>query len=762
MREFFKKHQLPITFFLLAVIAVLVKFAPFLFGQTLVFGDNYCLRVPGQLFSAQWLAQGIIPFWNPYIFSGLNWISDIHQSILYPTSLLFMIFHPAVALNVTIIAHLLIGYIGMYLLARVIRLEPIYAFLAGCMWMLSTQLMGTVHNLSTLQALPWLPMVIWAGMRIGIKRNATVVFALVAFCQLAAGYPQHAMYSVFSAVIFSFFLGRKNTIVWLKEWVITGIATVGVTSLYWLPFLEGFFESTRVEQTAVQAQLGSLHPAMLLKMFAPAMFDNAQLGMKWGPAWSVQPNWSLYFGWLALVVLGARLLRIRHWDEEDWFFGITSAATLLISMGMYLPGYELLQKAIPLLVWGRGPSILMTITAVTMILWIAKSLRTTKFSPTFIKGLMIIGIIAFVGSLSMLFLANTQMQLLWSQMNTLTGNALSSSPFHTLEKDQIIIQSMFMSTLLASFFFVATLLSLYYKKITFVIVFIIFDILLGSQHIFQFSPQNSYDLPRSWPIFDTQQYRVLSRNANAPYADFGAYWEAMVVRPPFSDSFIGEHELQNFTHLQALRDGLTLDWNMVAGVPMVHGYTALLPADYSNYWESDFQPNINLVDYIKPTDPKLKEWSVKYYLVDTWYPTYGEEFPYGELYRDERWVVYELPGLPRFRYPDGGAVAIGDVRENPNQISFRAINDTPNTEMIIADRWDKNWRAEVNGESVTVQNVNGMRKISLPSGYNEVRMWFYPERFYLGLKISLLTAALLVLWYGRITLRLFSRYGNKT
>ena len=36
----------------------------------------------------------------------------------------------------------------------------------------------------------------------------------------------------------------------------------------------------------------------------------------------------------------------------------------------------------------------------------------------------------------------------------------------------------------------------------------------------------------------TNNYRILTRNSNLPYTDYGSYWEAMVVRKPFSDSFV--------------------------------------------------------------------------------------------------------------------------------------------------------------------------------------------------------------------------------
>lgn len=48
---------------LLAIIGLVsFRFFPFFFGQSLFFGDNFFLMVPGKLFTAQWLKEGVLPF----------------------------------------------------------------------------------------------------------------------------------------------------------------------------------------------------------------------------------------------------------------------------------------------------------------------------------------------------------------------------------------------------------------------------------------------------------------------------------------------------------------------------------------------------------------------------------------------------------------------------------------------------------------------------------------------------------------------------
>jgi hypothetical protein len=86
---------------------------------------------------------------------------------------------------------------------------------------------------------------------------------------------------------------------------------------------------------------------------------------------------------------------------------------------------------------------------------------------------------------------------------------------------------------------------------------------------------------------------------NEPYTDYGMYWEALTIRAPFSDSFIDEKELRTYQTLQRMQMNLTPDWNMAYQVPLIHGYTTLMPKDFSSWWETDSTPGINAIGKLK-------------------------------------------------------------------------------------------------------------------------------------------------------------------
>lgn len=754
---------------LVGTILLGLRFLPFLSGQTILFGDNYSLMVPGKLFTASWLAEGILPLWNPYLFAGISWIGDINQSLLHPSTILFWLFSPAAALNLTIFLQLLVSFVAMYFLTRQFVSLKWAAILAAVLWTFSPQITGPLNTLATLQSITLLPLVVLCGLLVTKGLKYQILFAVTVFFQLAGGYPLHVFYSVLVAIIFSAFLSKSDTRfkktfpIWIKQWVGTGVLCLGLTAVLWLPFVQTLPVSTRSIQTQAQAAVGSLQPYELLKSVLPTLFDNPAQGYKWGPSWSRSPNFSLYFGWFSFVLVVWWLIKGKK-TKLDAFLLLVSFGATAYAFGEILPGYSFI-RTIPILGSARGVSTVLMIPALLLSLWLAtifNSLANSAISRrflTFLGGLLVgLSVISILGYLAV----QTHFDQLWFGIDAFLGGRLTQSAFHTVDRDQIIFSTILFSLLLVSVVTLCALLALQKKWFGCIVVLVAIDLAYFSSGYFWFGSGNLYTIsPEEQSVVkllvdvDLQNYRVLTRNYNAPYTDFGAYAEALTVRSPFSDSYVDEEELREFAHAQRMRDGLTPDWNEVVGVPIIHGYTTLLPADMHTVFSksADIDPSINDLPEIKTSNPELQRWATKYYIVDKWFPTYGEVFPEKVTAEDDRWAVYEIPGvLSRFRFDNEQPVELLSHVENPNRIALTFVNDINRSSLIVADRYDKDWQAVVNGQGVAMENFGGLRKIPIQPGQNEVVMTYVPRAFYWGLSISLVTLGCLLfgmVWHRR-------------
>jgi len=202
--------------------------------------------------------------------------------------------------------------------------------------------------------------------------------------------------------------------------------------------------------------------------------------------------------------------------------------------------------------------------------------------------------------------------------------------------------------------------------------------------------------------------------------------------------------------VQNLRDGMTPDWNMVFGLPVVNGYATLLPSDYAKIWQVTDQPRINFVDQINPNNKLLDDWAVKYYLVDSWFKLDEDLSNFsliGVVGEDNRWWVLERPtALDRFRFEDNSIQGITAKKETPGRVDL-VINNEGYESLIMADRYDDNWRVFINNEEKSIENFNGMRKVKLDDGEQVVTFVYYPKWFIFGFIISGLTAISMGIWW---------------
>lgn len=753
MRQLVKTH--PGTIVIL-VLLLLLRFWPALVSnQALVFGDNYSLQVPGRVYTANYLKQGIIPWWNPTIFAGIPWAQEISQTVFYPSTILFILLHPGQALNLSVIIHLLFSFWGMYLLLTYWSGKRLPAIIGSLLWTFSTQVTGSINNLVTIQSIAWFPWIGYVGLRLFESRKQMFIFSLLVLGQFLAGYPQHVVYAILLAVVLSaIHLYKKIRFRrFVSAWVLCGLLTFGITAVAWLPFLEVFSASTRMAQSVQQASVGSLHPLMLVKAFIPYFFDNPAAGFKWGPAWSGFPNSLFYITWIGI---GSVLFGIKGRNHKTISLSIVVIFTLLFSLGNNLPGFSYIQEAIPFFKLGRYPSMMLVVTNLVLIILMTHGLdrliRSTwiyKYVPYFSLGIIFFWT---------LFIFNAKiLNELWPKADALLGQKLTQSQFHTLERDTIITQNIFLN--IAVIFTLTTIAIVLIRKERWSLAVLVIgiDMIFNTQNMLFFAPLEVYSHPNTSKTSQLHlnltdpQKRTLTRNTNMPYTDYGMYWEALTVRRPFSDSFVDDQELLTFRRLTQIKDSYTPDWNMPVSIPMIHGYTTLLPQDFSLLWQTESDTRINFIQNIELTNPLLSEWSVANYVVDTQF-VIEEELP-NTVPRPLTPLVdvYELPHLPRFRFEDNSPVEITSLQENPNSITL-TVNNTAHERMVIADRFDSNWKATINGEWVEVQNYKGMRSILLQNGQNELVLQYVPTWFYIGLLLTLISVSVGVLWSRLISL----------
>jgi hypothetical protein len=110
-----------------------------------------------------------------------------------------------------------------------------------------------------------------------------------------------------------------------------------------------------------------------------------------------------------------------------------------------------------------------------------------------------------------------------------------------------------------------------------------------------------------------------------------------------------------------------------------------------------------------------------------------------------RTVAYvELPvGLP----PSCRGTA-DIVEEIPTRVKV-AVNMETVGLVVLADLWDKGWRAYLNGKPVPILIANhAIRGVVVPAGRATLEFRYEPASFALGLRLAALATVILISWIG--------------
>lgn len=739
---------------LMCICLTALLFFPLLFGKVLFFGDNFSLLVPGKIFTAQHLRSGEFALWNPNLFLGQSWIGNINESILYPSTLIFLWLNPGTALSLTIILHTIFTGCGAYLLSKRWIKLPWARLITVAVWMLSLQWIATIDNLAVNQSAALIPFVILACVALRPTIRSILLLSAVIVAQIAGGYPQFTLYSVlFGVILLGMQHPRSHYPRLLASLASAGIIALLLAAVYWMPFLPLLHASTRAVQSSTQIAVGGLHPLELLRVLFPTLFDDPAIGMKWALYWNRGASPGLYLPVLLVIALWTAFKYSR--TRLDLVAGGLVGGSLLLAVLGYL-GYSPL-SVLPLFSSSRGAGLAILPATLILALWAGSAMERFTLTPRWYQlGIRtaILSLIAVSIGLVILWL---WFPFLWGQVNAWSAGRLAHG-WHTLDRDRLILLSIGVHTWLQLALCIGMVQMLWKKRYQIFVSLLIIDLLIAGFGRIHFGPATLYP---TWeemtstvhPLARAQgDDRLLLSNGNTPYTDFATYWDAYLLRAPYSDSFVDTAELESLSRLQTMRAIAAPDWNMVYGIRSLNGYGAFVPLDLDRQFAaSTSDPSINTLPEIPIDHPRLDAYGVRGYWLDTWYPrTQRPALTKSDL-TIQTATLYEFGQTPRRIRVETGTASALSLTETANRQQLSITLASPST-LLIADRFDPGWHATRNGTPIEIHNQHGIRAIQLPAGESKLDLRFEPSEWTQGVRVTLLTllcVGLLWIWSGR-------------
>ncbi len=333
-------------------------------------GDLAPFLYPNYRFAAEHLRQGIIPLWNPYLYSGTPFAADIQSGLFYPINLLVFLLVPK-------LTYFWLAGVTMYICLRLLVLPNVYptmgqpsakqtmgqpivhqtmgqpiaplaAFAGAIAFEFSDLFIVHFGNLNMIAVAAWLPLVFLLfhhsliRTSLGLAAAAGVVLAIATL----AGHIQITLFILLTLgtytlwyIAVSYKKQSPTNPPRIKQYAryykallalfITLLVTIGLSALLLMPAYEMSQHTPRAELTYQEAARYSLHPAQTVGLLIPNYFGRDP-ALHWGPWERVETG---YIGLMTLMLALIGALLYKGWLKG--YFLALGLLSLLLAMGGY-------------------------------------------------------------------------------------------------------------------------------------------------------------------------------------------------------------------------------------------------------------------------------------------------------------------------------------------------------------------------------------------------------------------------------------------
>ena len=352
----------------------------FLFGGALVaeqpqvighaYSDMYQQFLSWRAWGFAQMAMGHLPLWNPHIYAGAPFIGGFQSALFYPPNAIFLLMPLHMAINVSVLLHLMLLACSMFHWALAQGLRCVPAALAGLIAMLGGACFLQVYagHLSNLCAMAWIPLILRAVETVVARAHETaterdlrwiLVGSMSVAMQILAGHPQYVYYTAMAVILYlvMHLTALLRTPRVMGSLLLIPALAVALAAVQLLPSWQAIAETIRALPLPQEfASKFALPPENLLTTFLPNLFGetSGQHYFGRGYLW----DGSVFVGATVLFLAGFALMPARRCTAPSapWQYPVMVVLLTVLALGIHTPVYPWLLDYMPGFSRFRGTS----------------------------------------------------------------------------------------------------------------------------------------------------------------------------------------------------------------------------------------------------------------------------------------------------------------------------------------------------------------------------------------------------------------------
>ncbi|MDI6782230.1 MAG: YfhO family protein [bacterium] len=765
-----------IAMLLIVGVALLFFFSVTFSNYTFGYGDLHRYFYPLRFYVASCIKSGILPLWNPYLFSGYPCFAALQLGIFYPVSILVYILPFHLGFNLYIVSHFLLSGIFMYLLMREWKTGFTGSIISALSYALGGYMLSVVDMLTTLSAAAWTPLI----FLFYTKALAARKDAMEQKHKRHRGMTQGFRYTILTGITLGIaFLGGEPSVWYMvsmalglyaiyslpghegavRTFILSFLISIAFFLPQMLPLLELIFYSTRSNGMELSQVISfSLKPCEVFNLICPFFTGNyVDKNHFWfGQSWLE----SIYLGILPFLLAMFAIFTgtKRFWSLLLLLFLLIATGSIYQFLYQYLPGFNLI----------RYPVKFFSIAAFALSILAGFGYESMNKHRKWFGRLIVVFMLGYLAVYLSCWLFSPKF-IPWIAANwhtTTTIDRLTIWYNATLSHAGIVLIVLFISTI-AMFLYWKGMIQSWVFSLA-IIAMVIFDLFLANEKIN--------------PVFDSRLYSHTSSAAAFLKQDTTCF--RMYMEPETEKYYRIIRGKSLDEALKSVQDTLVPNATLFYNLFAAWGYESININDYSRV--------IDMINH-----PPKRQSAGLYHLLDMLNIKYilscfqVQNPGFKHIYNDEKINIYANPDyLPRaFMVPecmvikdrarileklmdiDPGQVVVLEAGEplavSSQQLAgvtkvaevaekVRIVQYQPNTVLIqadtarggflfLSDTYYPGWSARVDGVKTRIYRANyAFRAIYLKPGSHRVEFRYMPDSLLIGCWASLIAILLCI------------------